>query len=226
VIAAGVLAEMASNKSDRSMSPSTISEEGRRELIARQHRALYGSDGQPQFNQTGFPEEQQAANSKTIGGRGSSDRSMDPFGATGQPQQAVEGGATGQVDKNPSPAGQGPPGFNKAPTPPTADEASHSRQLSKSTTAPVAGGMAPIGSRPSGQQPPGQNLNKRTTSPLPAGMPYTFGAAEQNNERAGSSHSNNNTTQKDNGQNPGMATWGTGSGVWGSNKIGTTSVWG
>src|SRR2546423_14713120 len=44
-IRSGVLAEMSSNKSDRSMSPSTLSEEGRRELIARQHRALYGNEG-------------------------------------------------------------------------------------------------------------------------------------------------------------------------------------
>ena len=209
------------------MSPSTISEEGRRELIARQHRALYGNEGAAFIPQSGFGDEQQQASTKGQGARGPSPRNMDPFGMPNQSQQPGDQSsqAVGQADKTASPPGPASNNFNKAPTPPTADDSSHSRQLSKSTTAPITGGMAPIGSRPTGQQAPGQNLNKRTTSPLPSTLSYGFGAAEQSNERTGSSNSNNNT-QKDNAPNPSMGTWGTGSGVWGSNKIGATSVWG
>lgn len=246
-----LLAEMSSNKSDRSMSPSALSEEGRRELIARQHRALYGGDGsafmgQPQFgtddagsrDQTGV-----APNSAAGAGRGSSPRGADPFGIPSQPTQGEGNGqssASGQegsrADKAASPSGQASAGFGnfetpgqsasgKPPTPPSGEETSHSRQISKSTTAPVIGGMGPIGSRPNVQQAPSQSLNKRTTSPLPSSLGYGFGNNEQNNDRAGSANSNSNV-QKESSSNTGMGAWGTGSGVWGSNKIGTTSVWG
>lgn len=210
---------MASNKSDRSGSPSGISEEGRRDLIARQHRALYGNDGTLLNPASGYPEEGRDQSGTTpIGGpRGPSPRAMDRFGAPGQgpSQDSVQDQQRG--DK--AGGSNVPPtfgGFDQAATSPAAvDDNSHSRQLSKSTTAPLGGGMAPIGSRPNTQNQP---LNKRTTSP------YGFGATEQNNERSTSSNSNNNT-QKEGSTNPSMGTWGTGSGVWG-NKIGATSVWG
>ena len=111
------------------------------------------------------------------------------------------------------------------PTPTAGDDNSHTRHLSKSTTAPLQGGMGPIGSRPNTQHAANPSLNKRTTSPLPSSMSYGFGSNEQVNERSTSSNSNSNA-QKESGNNPAIGTWGTGSGVWGSNKIGQTSVWG
>jgi hypothetical protein len=206
------------------MSPSTISEEGRRDLIARQHRALYGNEGAtpaPGFgaDDTG---RDQAGNMKTpigAGPRGPSPRAADPFGAPGL-----------QDDKQTSPSGPQSSGFGgfesvaqsgKAGTPPVGEDGTHSRQLSKSTTAPLTGGMAPIGSRP---HPQGQAMNKRTTSPLPSSLSYGFGSGE-NNERSNSSNSNNNAPKENTGS-AALGTWGTGSGVWGSNKIGATSVWG
>lgn len=221
---------MASNKSDRSMSPSTLSEEGRRDLIARQHRALYGeSTGMlsPGFSGDDSPREP-AGNTKTAigaGPRGPSPRAMDPFGAPGEAAKDLSRG-----DKTTSPAGPTAPGFTtfdgaSATTPTGGDDGPHSRQLSKSTTAPVAGGMAPIGSRPNAQN---QSISKRTTSPLPTGLSYGgggFGSNDANNERSNSSNSNANAG-KDGSSNAAMAAWGTGSGVWGSNKIGATSVWG
>lgn len=213
---------MASNKSDRSMSPSTISEEGRRELIARQHRALYGNEGAAFQPQTGYNDEQQAGGQQTTGQRGPSPRGNDPFGMPGQSQGPSD--LSGHPDKAASPAGPPKTGFNQISTPSAGEDNSHARHLSKSTTAPLAGGMAPIGSRPSTQQAPGQNLNKRTTSPLPTSLAFGFGSVEQSNERSGSSNSNN--AQKENTPNTSMGAWGTGSGVWGSNKIGATSVWG
>ncbi|OAG37708.1 hypothetical protein AYO21_08071 [Fonsecaea monophora] len=242
-----LLAEMSSNKSDRSMSPSTLSEEGRRELIARQHRALYGGDpaafvGQVPFSTEDTNRDQGGAVSGNAPGapRGPSPRTSDPFGGPGQASQGDSGsqgpsaGAeASRAEKATSPSAQSS-GFGtfdgsiqasgKVPTPPTGEEPSHSRQISKSTTAPVSGGMGPIGSRPNVQQAPNQSINKRTTSPLPSSLGYGFGSNEQNADRAGSANSNSNAQKES--SNSGIGAWGTGSGVWGSNKIGTTSVWG
>jgi hypothetical protein len=222
----GLLAEMASNKSDRSMSPSTLSEEGRRDLIARQHRALYGESSgmiSPGYAGDDSPRDQTGNAKAPIGGgpRGPSPRVMDPFGGS------ADGGQDGgRADKTTSPSGQAAPGFTtfdgKAATPPTGEDGPHARSLSKSTTAPVSGGMAPIGSRP---HPQNQAMNKRTTSPLPAALSYGFGANDQN-ERSTSSNSNPNAQKEGSSTANIGAAWGTGSGVWGSNKIGATSVWG
>ncbi|KAL6245128.1 hypothetical protein RBB50_007903 [Rhinocladiella similis] len=235
-----LLAEMSSNKSDRSMSPSTLSEEGRRELLARQHRALYGGEGSAFMGQVPYGENQAGPGSESAPGavRGQSPRGADPFGMGGQGPQGEGASQSTDIsrgDKAASPVGQPSAGFGgldaavsssgKVPTPPSGEESSHSRTISKSTTAPVTGGgMGPIGSRPGGQQGPNQPLNKRTTSPLPSSLGYGFVTNEQNADRAGSSNSNANN-QKESGSS-GMGAWGTGSGVWGSNKIGTTSVWG
>ena len=60
-------------KSDRSMSPNTgMSEEERRELIARQHRALYGNDSNLYSDQTSRPGSQDARVATTMGVRGGS----------------------------------------------------------------------------------------------------------------------------------------------------------
>lgn len=196
-----------------------MSEEGRRELIARQHRALYGPEGpgfptHGQFNQESPSGEQPAQGQQPGQGglRGASPRGMDPFGmptqSEGGQQQTAEGKTT-----SPSSHQQG-----KVPTPPTGDEPTHSRTISKSTTAPVAGSMGPIGSRPSAQHMTGQSMTKRTTSPLPSALTFGYGTADQNNERAASQASN--AAQKDTSA-PSMGVWGTGSGVWG-NKLGAS----
>ena len=226
------------------MSPSTISEEGRRELIARQHRALYGNEGPPFIPSSGFGDDPSNRDPAAAGkgpagasGRGPSPRGMEPFGMPGQPAQASEVSSQATVpepgrEKATSPAGQ--TGFGsyeganqstaQASTPPIGEESSHTRQLSKSTTLPLTGGMGPIGSRPTAQQAPGHGIKQRTTSPLPPSLSYGFNAAEQHNERSNSS--NSNSAAKENAPNPTLGAWGTGSGVWGSNKIGATSVWG
>ena len=242
------------------MSPSTLSEEGRRELIARQHRALYGNEGaaggfvpQASFSDDGTTQRDSSSGVPTSSAtamRGNSPRGLDPFGMG---QSSTQSGPTdnnaqeisntsqesGRGNSATSPtAGTVPGNFTsfenasqqagKPSTSPTGGE-SPTRQVAKSTTAPIGSGMGPIGSRPQQQQSQNAGLNKRTTSPLPSSLNYNFASNEQNtsntnNEHAGSSNSNN-TAQKES-SNSSMGAWGTGSGVWGSNKIGATSVWG
>ncbi|KAL8694121.1 MAG: hypothetical protein Q9218_001174 [Villophora microphyllina] len=82
------------NKSDRATSPNTMKEEDRRELIARQHRALYGNDSGALYesarpsdeSQTPRPGNQSAgAPGSASGTRGASPRTFDPY-AMGQSQ--------------------------------------------------------------------------------------------------------------------------------------------
>lgn len=78
---------MSGNKSDRSMSPAAMSEESRRELIARQHRALYGNESSAFYPSGGLGDDSQPSgpsNTAATGPRGSSPRGVDPFGGLGQ----------------------------------------------------------------------------------------------------------------------------------------------
>ena len=67
-------------KTDRAISPNAMNEEDRRELIARQHRALYGNDGNTFYEGGNFgdeshtprPSAQTATNPSAGGGRGPS----------------------------------------------------------------------------------------------------------------------------------------------------------
>jgi hypothetical protein len=234
-----------------------MSEEGRRELLARQHRALYGNDAGSFLPQGGFGEDGtsgresgSAMPANAVGGlRGNSPRTADPFGmgqvssqqASADKANPVNSGQHqdgGRTETATSPAtGTAPAQFGSIDT--SAQQASNTatspagaesppRGVSKSTTAPIGSGMGPIGTRLSQQQPPpNQSINKRSTTPLTSPMNnYGFGSSEQanNNERSGSSNSNPSAAQKE--TSSGMGAWGAGSGVWGSNKIGATSVWG
>ncbi|KAL9108977.1 MAG: hypothetical protein Q9227_006373 [Pyrenula ochraceoflavens] len=239
-----LLAEMSSGKSDRSMSPAQ-SEEGRRELIARQHRALYGNEA-PQFFPSASFSEESGSRPETQGSiagaapapsmRGPSPRNRDPFGMA--PASAKSTDPSSSITQeavranNPSP-GSGPNTASFAAFEPAAQQAnkthsptgreSPSRQAQKSATAPIGSGMGPIGSRPVQQQAANPNLNKRSTTPLPS--PLTYISNDQpnssNTERSGSAASNSGN--KDSGN-----VWGNGSGVWGAkSSLGATSaVWG
>lgn len=265
---------MSSNKSERSMSPSAMSEEGRRELLARQHRALYGNDASSFLPQGGFGEEGTSGRDAgstiptgTVGGiRGNSPRTTGPFGVgqvSGQqaslekpnPNSSMSNQDVGHAETATSPVtGSAPTQFgsidtsvqqasNSSTSPPGGE--SPTRGVIKATTAPIGSGMGPIGTRISQPQPPPptQSINKRSTTPLTSPLNnYGFGNSEQpnstttsattknnntnsnHNERSASSNSNPPATQKE--ASSGMGGWGTGSGVWGSNKIGATSVWG
>src|SRR5438045_2475194 len=108
----GLLAEVGSNynKPDRTMSPGGMSEDERRDLIARQRNALYGSDGS-QFSETGSFKDGQTPRPGTQGSiqgasaRGPSPLAFDPFGS-GQ-KQGQAGTTTTQPTSEQTQAQQG-----------------------------------------------------------------------------------------------------------------------
>ena len=228
-----------------------MSEEGRRELIARQHRALYGNESAP-FPESSFGGENSRSDTQGSGApasagsgmRGSSPRGVDAFGMQaqgipGEPAgQAASSNAPQQEvrpDSTASPAsGNVPTGFSGFEQ--VTQQSSHTstsspggespnRQATKSATAPIGTGMAPIGSRPSQQQAPNPALNKRSTTPLPSPLSYGFAPnetsrADDRSTSAASNPSNNNAKE------PNVSLgWGNSSGVWG-NKNSLQGVWG
>jgi len=256
------------------MSPSAMNEEDRRELIARQHRALYGNDGTPYYEHNGFGDDghtprpvaqgSNAPTSAATGARGPSPLAFDPFGMGQNQGQVGSGDNAGQYASKEQSQTQQAAGSGPSPNPqqqrsrtnsnasPSSNNNSFSlfdtaaqqssrtstsspggsppRQATKSSTAPIGSGVAPIGTRPSQAaqaQAANPSLNKRSTTPLPSPLSYGFASNEGNNtnERSTSAASNPSVANKDASVTLG---WGSNSGVWGNkNSLGVqASVWG
>ncbi|TKX23026.1 hypothetical protein C1H76_4765 [Elsinoe australis] len=204
-------------KSDRSMSPNTLSEDERRDLIARQHRALYGNDSSLYPSDGSGRPSQDARVSMSGNPRGPSPLAFDPFSVQQQsgsdgpvqmpPREQMSHGER-RTSTSPTSASRSNFGLDSAPQ-------SAGNTATSPTTSPSIGsgnmpsiasqsGVAPIGTRPVQQS----SAAKRATTP---------------NERSTSSASNPTGSDK----TPGLG-WGTSSGVWGSkNTLGVqASVWG
>ena len=243
---------MSGAKSDRSMSPNTMNEDERRDLIARQHRALYGNDstlytGDNTTPRQG-PQDARIPTSAT-GARGNSPLAFDPFGTQSsggatepsvqmpareqlQKQDFVAGKQSSRRNSNSSPSSQ-PNSFGLFEN---AQQSSRTSTSSPGGSPPLQGpksaataGPAPIGTRPAqNQAASASGLSKRSTTPLPSPLSYGFSANEHNNsnERSTSAASNpgSNVPEK----NVGLGGWGNNSGVWGTGKnLGVqASVWG
>lgn len=245
---------MSANKSDRSASPAAVSEDSRRELLARQHRALYGNES-PAFFPPG-PLSDEASRSEghpsgtpSSGVRGASPRGVGPFGLTqsGSAADSASGlQSPSRANSTSSPSSAINAGFPEKPvtstsSPGGADSPSSRQPPSKPSTGPIgSGSVGPIGSRPVGGQPavsspnPALNNAKRSTTPLPSplGFGFTPGEAAAAGERSNSAASNPAVTASANGPGPkdggvGLG-WSNGSGVWGSKSgLGVqASVWG
>jgi len=220
-------------KSDRAMSPNTMSEEDRRELIARQHRALYG-DNSSLYGAEGSGPRPQSQDVRVSGsGRGPSPLAFDPFGVQAQAgaEGAVQMPPRDRANSTASPASN-----------PAAQQSfgllNEAQQSSRTSTSSPGGspplvqgqkGVAPIGTRPMPQAAPG--LSKRSTTPMtPSSLSYGFNAESQNpnmkNERSASAASNPPLEKGVSG----LGGWGgSNSGVWGSGKGSLAvqpSVWG
>ncbi|KAI1263439.1 hypothetical protein F5Y18DRAFT_429123 [Xylariaceae sp. FL1019] len=215
-------------KSDRAMSPGNLSEDDRRDLIARQRSALYGEGhydetGNARSGLPGLP-------TTTLSQRGPSPLAFDygrpaPDGAlsvdaqtlsransNASPQSNAHANFGAARTSNSSPTGGSPPGMGVA-----------SRQ------GPGGSAVAPIGTRPSASS---QGLNpiltKSSTTPLPSPLSHgvsASGSGQQIGQASATSGAPSNPTSA---AADGYNGWGNRSGVW-SNKsnLGVqASVWG
>ncbi|KAF8859888.1 hypothetical protein BDZ45DRAFT_346942 [Acephala macrosclerotiorum] len=237
-------------KPDRTMSPSSgMSEEERRELIARQRSALYGEgagfseNGGFDENGTPRPGTQGSGSQSATGIRGHSPLAFDHYNTQGQSENSNQQGqgepqsATGQApgqqrsraNSTSSPSSNPTSSFSLFES--AAQQSSRTSTSSPGGSPPRQGGkpqtssnVAPIGTRPSGQAP-NPALNKRSTTPLPSPLSYGFAANDDGDKdgRTTSAASNPNAQgQQDLG-------WGTKSQVWGKSALGSNiqaSVWG
>ncbi|KAF1808243.1 hypothetical protein P152DRAFT_453022 [Eremomyces bilateralis CBS 781.70] len=241
----GVVADVSgNNKSDRSMSPNTMSEDERRELIARQHRALYGNDSSL-YTEASQPPSQDARVA-TAGIRGHSPLAFDPYYGQNPPQGTVPPRDPSQ----PSDASQPP---NKDAPPPqqsrsransTSSPASTTQpttfslfdnanppaqQSSRTSTSSPAGspttqpgkGSAPSSTgtvAPIGTRPAGPPQSKRATTPgLPSPLSFGYNAGEGlSNERSTSATTSSAQGAGVEKQVSGLGAWGNNGGVWGT----------
>ncbi|KAJ5602991.1 hypothetical protein N7537_005947 [Penicillium hordei] len=250
-----LLAEMSASKSDRSTSPAAVSEDSRRELLARQHRALYGNESPAFFPPGAFsddnprPDSQAGGGTPSSGVRGSSPRGMDPFGLTQASTTSAEAAglqSPSRANSTSSPSSVINAGFGTeqpvtSTSPPGADSPSSRQAPSKPVAGPI-GSVGPIGSRPAPGQtstpPANPALNKRSITPLPSPLGLGFTPADPNagpaTERTSSAGPSPAVTSaagapgvKDQAGGVGLG-WSNGSGVW-SSKSGLgvqASVWG
>jgi len=245
------ISTMGGKQLDRTMSPgSGMSEEERRELIARQRNALYGEgaayseNGAFDENGTPRPGTQGSGSQSATGIRGHSPLAFDHFNAQNQ------GDNQGQAQAEPQSAVSQAPGQQRSRANSTSSPSSNptssfslfesaAQQSSRTSTSspggspprqgkgPTSSGVAPIGTRPSGQAP-NPALNKRSTTPLPSPLSYGFAASSEDNqgEKDGRTASAASNPNSQNQQDVGLG-WGSKSGVWGKNSLGVqASVWG
>ncbi|KXG49993.1 uncharacterized protein PGRI_059610 [Penicillium griseofulvum] len=246
-----LLAEMSASKSDRSTSPAAVSEDSRRELLARQHRALYGNESPAFFPPGAFSDDNsrpdsQAGGTPSSGVRGSSPRGVDPFGltqASGTSDATTGLQSPSRANSTSSPSSAINASFEQPATSASSPGAdSPSRQAASKPVAGPIGSVGPIGSRPVPGQtsapPANQALNKRSITPLPSPLGLGFTPADSTagpaTERTSSAGSTPAATSaaggpgaKDQAGGVGLG-WSNGSGVW-SSKSGLgvqASVWG
>lgn len=211
-----------------------MSEEERRDLIARQRSALYGEGG-------AYPE------GSFVDENGVTRQAAPVQNGRGHSPLAFENGAAKQADAQQAQTQDEQTRANSTSSP-SSNSANFqvfdnvAQQSSRTSTSSPGGSpprqgkpatgtsVAPIGTRPTGQQAANPALNKRSTTPLPSPLSYGFAANEDGNgksgggaDRATSAASNPSSTAQD----VGLGGWGNKSGVWGKNSLGVqASLWG
>ncbi|RHZ49246.1 uncharacterized protein CDV56_100228 [Aspergillus thermomutatus] len=215
-----LLAEMSGTKSDRSLSPAAMSEESRRDLLARQHRALYGNESPAFFPPNNFgddnsrPESQAGGTpSSATGIRGASPRGIDqyPFGLSQTPVQGntdgvaqVAAGAASlqspsRATSTSSPSSGMNPVFGKfdgSDQPPTSTsspgraDSPSSRQAPVKPNAGAIGSVGPIGSRPVQQSGPSQISNPALNKRSTTPLPSPLGFGFTSSDGVASGASN------------------------------------
>ncbi|KAI0599473.1 hypothetical protein F4775DRAFT_600038 [Biscogniauxia sp. FL1348] len=222
-----VLADMTYNgKADRALSPGSMSEDERRELIARQRSALYGDasfeDGASRAGAPGLPPTTTPVSNIGEGG-----------------PQTGEGAAQSRSNSNASPQSNPPANIGMF-------ENAVSQQASRTSNSSPTGGspprvggaaksgqagntVAPIGTRPSGAtQATNPALSKRSTTPLPSPLSHGFSASSNSGENGQGISTSGAPSNPASASADGYNGWGGRSGVWGnkSNLGVQASVWG
>lgn len=226
-----------------------MSEEDRRELIARQHRALYGDNsnlyGSESSSSPVRRQSQDVRVPSSSGARGGSPLAFDPFGVPSTSSNG-EGGAPVQMP----PRDREPSTTSPATTGNLITE-QQQQTTRTSTSSPTSGGsppltqkgnVAPIGTRPAPGQTTQGGLNKRSTTPMtPSSLSYGFSSsdaaqaqqqqAKQDEQRSSVSAASPNPAIAAEGKSnmPGLGSWGGNSGGWGQGgkTLGVqASVWG
>lgn len=241
---------------DRTLSPGGMSEDDRRDLIARQRSALYGEGS---FSESGGYVDENGTTRQGLPGSGASvpgsirghspltyeyGRAPPPRAdSIGSPADAGPGSQSAgpnersRANSNSSPQSNpaGQKGVFDAPvqqssrTSASSPGGSPPRQVAPGAK-PGQGAVAPIGTRPSLSNASGNpNMGKRSTTPLPSPLSqgYTAPGSEENAVANSGAQSNPNSASAE-GNNAALSGWGSRSGVWG-NKSGLgvqASVWG
>nr|OQO29687.1 hypothetical protein B0A51_02592 [Rachicladosporium sp. CCFEE 5018] len=214
-------------KADRAMSPNTMNEQDRRDLIARQHRALYG-ESSTLYNADGS-----AARPASGDVRNQSPSQFDPSAD----DSAVQMPPRERAESAASPANAAVPGQQFAHINELAQARTSTSSPGASPPLPqgqkgAASSVAPIGTRPA--QTPAAGLNKRSTTPLtPSSLSYGFSSTESaapKDERSASAVASPPVSAADKNAIGGLGGgWGGDRGAWGKtgNAMGAqASVWG
>ncbi len=225
-----------------------MSEDDRRELIARQRSALYGegpfAESGGYVDETGTPRPGLPApqpGPATL--RGNHSPLTYEYGRTppaeGGPQGPIEGGpgsqsagpgqrsranSTSSPQSNPA----GSKGVFDAPGAQQSSRTSTSSPGGSPGTKPGPSGnaVAPIGTRPSGgsSSTPGGSanpaLNKRSTTPLPSPLSHGYSAPGSNDNTTPTTSGVSNPPSAAPEGSMGLSGWGGRSGVWGNSKSG------
>ena len=225
-----------------------MNEEDRRELIARQHRALYGNESSPYYEGGNFGDDSHtprpsnpASGNTNAGARGPSPRVYDGF-AMGQAQAhsaIAESGsqliATENTQTGPSPKPQqgrsrADSTSSPASNPPSQNFSIFETQQSSRTSTSSPGGspprqsktsapsVAPIGTRPAQSQGLNSGVSK---APSPSPLGYGFSSPNDSlnaNMNANERSTSSASNPTGGNKDPSIGAWGTSSGVWGNNK--------
>lgn len=218
-------------KPDRALSPTSISEDERRDLIQRQRNALYG-DGH--YDDSGANRPGVPGLSTTSSQRGPSPLAFDygrsAPGVTDGPSQHGDLQNLSRANSNASPQSNAPANMgpirttNSSPTggsPPRAGGQSRPGQSGNA--------VAPIGTRPSiSAGVPNPALTKSSTTPLPSPLSHGISASGNGDENNHSPASSGAPGNPNSAAADGYNGWGNRSGVWGnkSNLGVQASVWG
>ena len=195
-----------SNKSDRAMSPGSLSEDDRRSHISQQRGALYGEGPFAEGGSGGYGEEAPGPRPGFPGPqagpaalRGHSPLTYE-YGRTPPLHQDAGAQPTAEparANSNTSP--QSNPGSKGIYDTPAAQQSTRTSASSPAggspphhsgpASKPPQGSVAPIGTRPSisaasgvGAAPPNPALGKRATTPLPSPLSQGYVAAGNENE--------------------------------------------